>query len=76
MQNIYSQLRMGHPLIQMIQQCLHNEPAKRPGIRDVLQLLVRARVDVRDEVSDMNKLDLLHSVGEKTKQIEALQVGV
>ena len=76
MQKIYSQLHTSHPLIQMIQQCLHNAPAKRPGIRQVLQLLVRARVDVRDKESDMNKLDLLHSVGEKTKKIEALQVGV
>ena len=76
MQKIYSQLRMGHPLIQMIQQCLHNAPAKRPGIREVLRLLVRAKVDVRDVVSDMNKLELLHSVEKKTKQIEALQVGI
>ena len=42
------QLRGDHPLIRLIHQCLHNLPAKRPGIRDVLHLLEEARARARD----------------------------
>ena len=42
------QLREDHPLIQLIQGCLHNLPAKRPGIREVLCLLEEARAGARD----------------------------
>ena len=42
------QLRGDHPLIWLIQQCLHNLPAKRPGIRGVLHLLEEARAGAMD----------------------------
>ena len=63
-QKIYSQLRKNHPLIQLIEMCLHNFPEDRPDIREVLWLLEQARAEIRDEESDMNKLELvrvLHS---------------
>ena len=53
-----SQLRGDHPLIRLIQQCLDNLPAKRPGIREVLHLLEEARAGVRDEESERNKHEL------------------
>ena len=53
------QLRGDHPLIRLIQQCLHNLPAKRPGIREVLHLLEEARAGVRDEYLSLSKLDLI-----------------
>ena len=56
------QLRGDHPLIRLIQQCLHNLPAKRPGIREVLHLLEEARAGVRDEGSERNKCELLHTL--------------
>ena len=62
MQNIYSQLRKDHPLIQMIKRCLHNAPARRPDIREVLRLLEQARAEIRDEESDMNKLELVRAL--------------
>ena len=43
------QLRVDHPLVRLIQQCLHNLPARRPGIREVLRLLEEARAGTRDE---------------------------
>ena len=49
MQKIYSQLRKDHPLIQMI-------------IREVLRLLEQARAEIRDEESDMNKLELVRAL--------------
>ena len=62
MQKIYSQLRKDHPLIQMIKRCLHNAPARRPDIREVLRLLEQARAEIRDEESDMNKLELVRAL--------------
>ena len=42
------QLRADHPVIRLIQQCLQNLPAKRPGIREVLRLLEEARTGAGD----------------------------
>ena len=56
------QLRGDHPLIWLIQQCLHNLPAKRPGIREVLHLLEEARAGVRDEESERNKRELVRAL--------------
>ena len=53
------QLRGDHPLIRLIQQSLQNKSSKRPGIREVLQLLEEARAGVRDEHMDLNKLKLV-----------------
>ena len=56
------QLRGDHPLIRLIQQCLHNLPAKRPSIREVLRLLEEARAGVRDEGSERNKRELVRAL--------------
>jgi hypothetical protein len=46
----------------LIQQCLHNLPAKRPDIREVLHLLDEARACVRDDDCEMNKRELVHAL--------------
>ena len=56
------QLRGDHPLIQMIQQCLHNGPHKRPNICEVLRLLEEARACIRDEKSERNKEELVRAL--------------
>ncbi|CAI8001705.1 Calcium/calmodulin-regulated receptor-like kinase 2, partial [Geodia barretti] len=56
------QLRGDHPLIRLIQQCLHNLPSKRPGIGEVLRLLDEARAGVRDEGSERNKRELVRAL--------------
>ena len=53
------QLCGDHPLIRLIQQCLHNGPHKRPNIREVLCLLEEAKAGVRDEGSEENKRELV-----------------
>ena len=53
------QLREDHPLIRLIQQCLHNSPRKRPSIGEVLRLLEEARASVREDDSERNKLGLV-----------------
>ena len=61
MRMIYCQLREKHPLLQMIEGCL-DFPEDRPSIREVLRLLEEARAEVRDEQTDMNKLELLRAL--------------
>ena len=56
------QLRGDHPLIRLIQRCLHNLPAKRPGIHEVLRLLEEARAGVGDEGSERNKRQLVRAL--------------
>ena len=56
------QLRGDHPLIRLIQQCLHNGPHKRPSIREVLHLLEEARAGVRDDESERNKRELVRAL--------------
>jgi hypothetical protein len=51
-----------HPLIRLIQQCLHNLPAKRPGIREVLRLLEEVKAGYIDEESERNKRELVRSL--------------
>ena len=56
------QLRGDHPLIRLIQQCLHNVPARRPGIHEVLRLLEEARACVRDDDSERNRRELVQAL--------------
>ena len=61
MRMIRRQLREKHPLLQMIEGCL-DFPEDRPSIGEVLRLLEEARAEVRDEQTDMNKLELLRAL--------------
>ena len=72
MQKIYSQLKKGHPLIKMIKKCL-DFPEKRPGIREVLRLLEQARAEIKDEESDMNKLELVRALQSSVRENAELQ---
>ena len=56
------QLRGDHPLIRLIQQCLHNGPHKRPGIGEVLYLLNEAGAGIRDEESERNRQELVRAL--------------
>ena len=56
------QLRGDHPLIRLIQQCLHNSPHKRPSIGEVLRLLEEARAGVRDDDSERNQRELVQAL--------------
>ena len=56
------QLHGDHPLIQLIQQCLHNRSSNRPNIREVLRLLEEARAGIRDEESERNKEELVRAL--------------
>ena len=56
------QLRGDHPLIRLIQQCLQNLPAARPGIGEVLRLLEEAKAGFRHGESERNRRDLVRAL--------------
>ena len=56
------QLRGDHPFIRLIQQCLQNDRAERPGIGEVLRLLEEARAGFRDGESERNRRDLIRAI--------------
>ena len=57
---IYKEVGEDHLLVQLIGQCLHNDPAKRPNINEVQKLLELAKAEVgEDEEIEMNKLELM-----------------
>ena len=71
MQQIHRLLREGHPLIQMIERCLKNRIRERPTIHAVLEFLEQARVEVQDGECDMSKLELVQTLRQKTRLIQA-----
>ena len=70
MQQILSQLREAHPLVQMIQRCLSNFPEERPMIAAVLQLLEQARGEIDDGEYDVSKLALVQLLKARDEQNE------
>ena len=68
MQNVSTQLRAcgqfreDHPLIRLIQQCLHNDADKRPNIGVVLNLLEETRASIRDENNERNRAELVRAL--------------
>ena len=63
-----------NPLIRLIQQCLHNVPAKRLNISEVLVLLEEARAGIRDEESERNRVELVHALHNQPRnQVYAIQ---
>ena len=57
-----AQFREDHPVIRLIHQCLHNLPARRPGIRNVIRLLEEARATLRSEDCERNKVQLFRAL--------------
>ena len=51
-----------HPLIRLIQQCLHNSADKRPDISEVLGLLEKTRAGIRDDESESNRVELVQAL--------------
>ena len=45
-QPLYEQLGEQHPLLQLVCQCLHNEPPQRPSAEELLQQLKATRLQI------------------------------
>ena len=56
------QLSSDQPFIRLIQQCLHNDPHKRPSIHEVQCLLEEARACFGDGKSERNRRVLVRDL--------------
>ncbi len=52
----------GHPLVQLVTQCLHNDPRQRPSARQVLSQLERVRAQIQDPYAGLSKLELIQAL--------------
>ena len=78
-QQLHVQLPEQHPLVQLVHQCLHNTPARRPSAEELLQQLEA----VRDQIEggpygqlvsvNMEKLRMVRTLREKDTEIGQLQ---
>ena len=73
MQEVRRQFREGHPLVQMIQQCLSNVLEERPTIQQVMGWLEEARAEVEDGEYDTNKLSLAQLLQSRNLHIQQQQ---
>ena len=73
MLEVMKQFREGHPLVQMIHQCLKNRMRERPTIQQVMGWLEEARAEVEDGEYDVNKLLLAQLLLSRNLQIEKQQ---
>ena len=71
-QEIHQKLGRQHPLVLMIEQCLHNNPRNRPTINQVLQRLEEAKVQIQDRYGNMSKLEVIQALGEKEEEVAEL----
>jgi len=80
-QPLYSQSGEQHPLVQLVHQCLRNNPARRPSAEELLQRLEAVRAQIRRSNGSYNfkvlQLAMMSVVetemGEKDHDIEHLQ---
>ncbi len=52
----------GHPLVQLVVRCLHNDPSQRPSARQVLSQLEGLRANDADPYEHMSKLELIQAL--------------
>ncbi len=52
----------GHPLEQLITECLHNDPRLRPSARQLLSQLESLRAEIDDPYGHMSKLELIQAL--------------
>ncbi len=51
-----------HPLVQLVTQCLHNDPGQRPSAKEVLSQLETLRAQIQDPYEGMSRLELIQAL--------------
>ena len=64
-QILHQQLGDQHPLVQLVKQCLHNTPSRRPSTRELLQRLENMRAQIEDPYEHLTKLEAMRMLREK-----------
>ena len=78
--NKLTEISENHPsLVELMKQCLHNDPCERPSTDELLTRLQGMRVEVEGEYGGPVKLDMVRvrlakEVKEKDRRLEEMQV--
>ena len=64
-QILHQQLGDQHPLVQLVKQCFHNTPSRRPSTRELLQRLENMRAQIEDPYEHLTKLEAMRMLREK-----------
>ena len=64
---LHQQLGERHPLVQLVKQCLDNNPANRPSAEETLQQLLG--MEINDPYQHLSKLETITLLGEKDEEI-------
>jgi len=75
-QQIQHQLGRQHPIIQMIERCLHNNPRNRPTVNYILQLLDGVMGQIPDCYRQMSRLEMEQVLGQREGEVVQLQQGI
>ena len=73
MRDVMRQFREGHPMVQIIQQCLKNSIRERPSTQQVMELLEEARAEIDDCGFNVNKLSLVQLLQSRNLHIQQRQ---
>ena len=60
-----------HPLVQLVMQCLHNDPRQRPSARQVLSRLEGIQAQIEDPYEHMSKLELIQTLRRREDTLQA-----
>ena len=73
-------MAQSHPvLLELVRQCLHNAPERRPSSVDILKRLKQVKVQVDGEygdITDIGKIIVLKKLKMKETMIEGMQVNI
>ena len=71
-----SQISSNHPaLVQLVKQCLHNDPRQRPSTDELLATLLRMKMEVEGEYGGPVKLDMVRvRLANEVKELKQQQV--
>ena len=74
-QPLHGQLGEQHPLVQLVHQCLHNTPARRPSAEELLHQLEAVRAQIEGQYGQLVKVDVekVRLLREKDTEIRRLQ---
>lgn len=67
MKKIYSQLRLSHPLVQLIEGSLNSLPESRSSVEEILSLLRQAKIEIPDQFQEETKVELTHKLASLSK---------
>lgn len=75
-QQLSQQLGHRHLLVQLVMQCLHNDPNQRPTANELLLQLEQVRAGINDPYADMSRLEMMQALRERDARIEELEAMV